>query len=55
MTKKIAKDVNGMAYAEYLVLVVALGLPVAAAFVALGLQLLDGYQHALGILTSPIA
>jgi len=44
-----------MAYAEYLVLVVALGLPVAAAFVALGLQLLDGYRHALSILTAPIA
>ena len=55
MRQTVANDEQGKAYVEYLILVVLFGLPVAGAFVLLGLQLLDAYQHAQRILTGPIA
>ncbi len=54
MTKKVAKDESGMAYAEYLILVVVFGLPVSAMFVSLGLTLVEAFHHAQTVLTAPV-
>jgi hypothetical protein len=55
MRRTVASDERGKAYVEYLILVVVFGLPVAGTFVFLGLKLLEAYQHAQSVLTSPIA
>lgn len=55
MKRTVARDEQGKTYAEYLILVVVFGLPIAAAFVLLGLQLLDAFHHAQSVLASPIS
>jgi Flp pilus assembly pilin Flp len=55
MRRTVASDERGKAYAEYLILVVVFGLPIAGTFVFLGLKLLEAYQHAQSVLTAPIA
>ena len=44
-----------MAYAEYLILVVVFGLPVAGIFVSLGLSLLEAFHRVQIVLTAPVA
>jgi hypothetical protein len=55
MRRTVASDERGKTYAEYLILVVLFGLPVAGTFVLLGLKLLEAYHHAQNVLTAPIA
>jgi hypothetical protein len=55
MRRTVASDERGKTYAEYLILVVLFGLPVAGTFVLLGLHLLEAYQNAQSVLTAPIA
>jgi hypothetical protein len=54
MSRTVARDEQGKAYAEYLILAVVFGLPIAGTFVFLGLELLATYHHAMRVLTSPV-
>lgn len=51
--RRLVRDTRGAVTSEYVILVGTVGLVVAGAFIAIGPQLVAGYQHARDVLAAP--